>query len=54
MTAVIELPPSPVPPTCGGIHPEFGWFIGGPKLNNSYETIGRGGAFVPILNTAVP
>ena len=37
-------PPAPVPPKRGGLHPEFGRFIGGAKLNDSYETVGRGGA----------
>jgi hypothetical protein len=39
-----EPPTAPVPPKRGGLHPKFGRFIGGAKLNDLYETIGRGGA----------
>ena len=36
------LPPA-VPPKRGGIHPQFGRFIGGSKLNDAYETVGGSG-----------
>jgi hypothetical protein len=36
-------PPPPVPPKRGGIHPQFGRFIGGSKLNDAYETVGGSG-----------
>ena len=37
-------PPPPIPPKRGGIHPQFGRFIGGAKLNDAYETVGGVGA----------
>ena len=36
--------PPPIPPKRGGIHPQFGRFIGGAKLNDRYETVGASGA----------
>ena len=36
-------PPPPIPPKRGGIHPQFGRFIGGSKLNDAYETVGGSG-----------
>ena len=36
----IPPPPPPIPPKRGGIHPTYGKFIGGSKLNNSYEAVG--------------
>jgi hypothetical protein len=36
-------PPPPIPPKRGGIHPQFGRFIGGSKLNDAYETAGGSG-----------
>ena len=45
MTDVLPTPPPPpVPPKRGGIHPQFGRFICGVKLNDSYETVGGSGA----------
>ncbi|KAI2499352.1 hypothetical protein MHU86_15134 [Fragilaria crotonensis] len=45
MTTVID------PPKRGGIHPQFGRFIGGAKLNDSYETIGGNGASLYRFST---
>ena len=44
MTTVVTPTPSvptpPVPPKRGGIHSTYGKFIGGSKLNDSYQTVG--------------
>jgi hypothetical protein len=37
-------PPPPIPPKRGGIHSPFGKFIGGLKLNDSYQTVRGSGS----------
>ena len=39
-TSTPPAPPPPIPPKRGGIHPTYGKFIGGSKLNDAYQTVG--------------
>ena len=48
---VPPIPPPPISPKRGGIHPQFGKFIGGAKLNDRYETVGASGASLYRFST---